>query len=134
MALPFEESQPLTSLKVLIVDDCADAANCMALLVKSQGHVVRTAADGDAAIQAAIEFLPHLLLLDIGLPKVDGYEVAKRLRQHPDLGRLAIVAVSGYGEARDIELSHQSRIDHHLMKPADFDQIEKILASVSSLR
>ena len=84
-----------------------------------------------AALAAALEFRPHVVLLDIGLPEMDGYEVAKRIRQQPALTNVVLVALTGYGQEAIRQRSQDAGFDHHLVKPADFAKVKHILATVS---
>lgn len=118
-------------LRVLVVDDNLDALLSLAMLLRISGHEVRTASDGMAAVQEALEHLPEVMLLDIGLPGLNGYEVAKRIRQEPSLKGVVLVALTGYGQESDRRISQEAGFDHHLVKPADFGKLEEILASVS---
>ena len=119
--------------RVLVVDDNVDAAQSLAKLLEMTGHEVRLAYDGPTAIEVAIEYRPEVVLLDIGLPGLDGYEVAERIRQQPALKNIVLVALTGYGQDTDRQRSQEAGFDHHLVKPSDFDEIEKILAGVVSL-
>ncbi len=121
------------NLRILVVDDSVDAAETLAMLLQLSGHEVRTAHDGLAAIGAAIEFLPNVVLLDIGLPGMNGFEVAKRLRQEPAFANPLLVAMTGYGEALARQRSKEAGFDHHLVKPVDFEKVEAILASAGKL-
>jgi CheY-like chemotaxis protein len=115
--------------RVLIVDDNADAAQTMQLLLKSLGHDVRVANDGGEALEAAAEFRPDIVLLDIGMPGMDGYEVARRLRTlKAGDPRPRIVAVTGWGQDLDRQQSREAGFDVHLVKPVDVAQLESILA------
>jgi PAS domain S-box-containing protein len=116
------------SARILIVDDNADTARGLARLLKLLGHEVATAHDGPSAIDAAESFQPSVVLLDIGLPGMSGYEVASRLRAE-DFGRnLLIVAVSGYGQDEDRRRSREAGFDYHLVKPIDHDALLTLLA------
>jgi CheY-like chemotaxis protein len=119
-----------TPLKVLVVDDNVDTVLGFSMLLKGSGHDVRTAHDGLSAVEKAIEYRPDVVLLDIGLPGLNGYEVAKRLRQNPNLKNTVLIALTGYGQDTDRQASQQAGFDHHLVKPARFDQLKKILATV----
>ena len=103
----------------------------MRFLLETVGHQVRMANDGPTALEAARDFLPDVVLLDIGLPGLDGYEVAKRLRQQPVLNGVVLVAVTGYGQDSDRQRSQDAGFDHHLVKPADFAKVQRILAIVA---
>ena len=94
------------------------------------GHDVRTAYDGLTAVQAAIDYRPDVVLLDIGLPGLNGYEVAKRIRQHPVLKNVMLVALTGYGQEADRQTALQAGFNHHLVKPARLEQLQQILATV----
>lgn len=118
------------SLRVLVVDDNVDSTSVVAMLLKASGHDVRTAHDGPPAIETALDYRPHVVLLDIGLPGMNGFEVAKRLRQKSELGNAVLVAITGYGQEADRQRSLEAGFDYHLVKPADFDKVQQILASV----
>ena len=119
------------SLRVLVVEDNVDAAETMKMLLELCGHVVRTVHDGLAALEAALEYQPQVVLLDIGLPGLNGFEVAKRLRQQPSLGKIVLVAMTGYGELSARQRSEETGFDYHLVKPADFEKLQEILANIS---
>ncbi|MFN0196858.1 MAG: PAS domain S-box protein [Planctomycetaceae bacterium] len=121
---------PDSGLRVLVVDDNVDAAQMLGMLLQTSGHDVRTAHDGPAALEATLDYRPHVVLLDIGLPGMNGLEVARRLRLHPELGNMVLVAMTGYGQAADRQRSREAGFDHHLVKPADFEQVRELLASV----
>jgi signal transduction histidine kinase/DNA-binding response OmpR family regulator len=125
---------PSTNLRVLIVDDNRDALETTAMLVKHSGFEVRTAQDGAAALEAASEFNPDVALLDIGMPGMDGYELARRLRAQPSGDRIRMIAVSGYGQERDRQRSIQAGFDNHFTKPLDHSLLIEILRSLSSNR
>ena len=139
--LPFEAKEDDTnqklaienrkSLRVLVVDDNVDAAESLGLLLKASGHDVRTAYDGSKVLEAALDYRPNVVLLDIGLPGMNGYEVAKQIRQQPALKNSVLVAMTGYGQESDRKSSHEAGFDHHLVKPADFAKLLQILAAVS---
>ncbi len=118
------------SLRVLVVDDNVDSAQTLAMLLKAVGHDVRTAHDGPAALQAAIDYRPLVVLLDIGLPGMNGFEVAKQIRQQPNLENVVLVAMTGYGQESDRKRSQDAGFDHHLVKPADFAKLQQVLATV----
>lgn len=109
------------SYRMLIVDDNEDAADTMALLQSLRGHQTRTAYNGPAALELAADMLPEVVLLDIGLPEMDGYEVARKLRAMPELDGVFLVAMTGYGSAEDRARSHEAGFDGHLVKPADLE-------------
>jgi PAS domain S-box-containing protein len=118
-------------LRVLVVDDNVDAAAALELLLLESGHLVRLAHTGPTGLAAALEFLPAVMLLDIGLPELDGIEVAKRIRQQPTLDNIVLVAMTGYGRETDRQLSREAGFDHHLVKPVDFGKVRTLLATAS---
>jgi signal transduction histidine kinase/DNA-binding response OmpR family regulator len=114
--------------RLLVVDDNQDAADSLALLLGTAGHEVRVYTDGPAALAAADNFRPDMVLLDIGLPGMSGYEVAQRLRSRPGHEGVLLVALTGYGQDEDVRRSREAGFDHHLVKPADFEVLNKLLA------
>ena len=125
-ALPPEQRR-----RVLVVDDNVDAAQSLAMLLQATGHDVRVAYDGPSAVDAALEFRPDLAVIDIGLPGFSGLEVARRIRQLATIEHMVLVAMTGYGQASDRAHSQEAGFDHHLVKPTDFDQVEKILSELA---
>jgi PAS domain S-box-containing protein len=117
--------------RILIVDDNADAAEGLMLALSVSGHEVRAAADGPAALQAVEQFQPDVVLLDIGLPGMDGYEVARRIRAATGQRGVVLVALTGYGQPEDIKRAFAAGFDHHLVKPVDPDAILAMLSSRS---
>ena len=115
--------------RILIVDDNIDAAETLAVLLRTGEHEVRLARDGISALDIARSYRPDVVLLDIGLPGLNGYEVARRLRNDGTLKQTLLVAVSGYGQEEDRKRSGQSGFDHHLIKPVDFNVLRALLAS-----
>jgi len=113
------------------VDDNLDAANALKMLVEEAGHLVWMAYTGPTALAAALDYRPDVMLLDIGLPELDGFEVAKRIRQEPLLRDIVLVAVTGYRQAADRQRVLEAGFDHYLVKPADFEKVRKILAEVT---
>jgi signal transduction histidine kinase/ActR/RegA family two-component response regulator len=123
---------PGASLRVLVVDDNVDAAQILSMYVGAQGHEVRVEHDSLEALAQAAGFAPELCLLDIGLPEMDGYELARRLRRHPATAHATLVAVTGYGQDQDRRNSAAAGFDHHLVKPVDMAALEKILAGAAA--
>ncbi|MDB5887081.1 MAG: multi-sensor hybrid histidine kinase [Polaromonas sp.] len=119
--------RPGTSRRVLVVDDNADAAETLAMLLEASGHEARMAYDGPGAVQAALDFCPDMAVVDIGLPGFSGLEVARRIRKLAALEGIVLVAMTGYGQATDLAHTQEAGFDHHLVKPADFKQVQKIL-------
>ena len=118
--------------RVLVVDDNVDAAELLAEVLASFGCAVRTVHDGPAALVAAEAFKPDVALLDIGLPVMDGYELARRLAQHPMLADVRLVAVTGYGQRQDRERSARAGFHAHLVKPLDATQLHSTLTQLAS--
>jgi PAS domain S-box-containing protein len=121
-------------LRVLLVDDNVDTVWSFSMLLEACGHDVRTAHDGPTGVQAALDYQPDVALLDIGLPGLNGYEVAKRLRREPTLKNVVLVALTGYGQDTDRRASLQAGFNHHLVKPVRLEQLEQILATLSEER
>jgi len=115
------------SLRILVVDDNHDAAQSLSMLLTSKGHTVRLAHDGYEALDTALAERPQVMLLDIGLPGMDGYAVARALRQHPDLKTTHLIALSGYGRPEDIELAKTAGFNGYLVKPVNFDELQSAL-------
>jgi signal transduction histidine kinase len=113
--------------RILVVDDNLDSAQGLARLLSRRNYEVRLAQDGFSAIKTAKAFLPSAILLDIGLPEMDGYEVARRLRMEPICAKAMIIAVSGYGQEEDRKRSRQAGFDYHLVKPVNIDQVRKLI-------
>jgi PAS domain S-box-containing protein len=119
-----------SAARVLVAEDNRDAAQSLDRLLRLWGHDVRTAADGAAALEVARAYRPDVVLLDLGLPGLDGYEVARRLRREPGLGGVLLVALTGYGQEDDRRRTREAGFDHHLVKPADLERLRHVLASV----
>ncbi|MDR5739912.1 MULTISPECIES: response regulator [unclassified Caballeronia] len=111
--------------RVLLVDDSVDAATAMALLLEADGFDVRTAHEGAEALEIAEAFLPQIVLLDIGLPGMDGYRLAAEMRTRPATADALLIAVTGYGQAHDRQRSKEAGFDHHLVKPVAFAEIQR---------
>jgi CheY-like chemotaxis protein len=111
----------------LVVDDNRDAARSLARLLGLYGHDVQTAHDGPAALQTAQTHAPEVILLDIGMPRMDGLEVARRIRNDLGLKRTLLVAVTGYGQDRDRRRSEEAGFDVHLVKPIEFEHLHTVL-------
>jgi CheY-like chemotaxis protein len=118
-----------TRRRVLVVDDNSDHAESLAFLLKLMGHETRLAHDGEAALQVAAEFEPNVALIDIGLPRLNGYEVARRLREQPRLRNALLVAQTGWGQESDRARSHEAGFDHHLIKPVAPEVLAEIIDS-----
>lgn len=117
-----------TSRKVLVVDDLAASADTLKVLLEMEGFVVRIANDGATALAVAQEFVPDVLILDIGLPGMDGFEIARQLRSRPESKDALLIALTGYGEAESRQRSQQAGFDHYVVKPADIDILLSIVS------
>jgi CheY-like chemotaxis protein len=120
--------------RVLVVDDNADAAEMLGQLLGMMGHEVRMATDPLSALDAAAGFIPEVVVLDIGLPEIDGYELAGRLRSLPGLATSRLIALTGYGQERDRERSRAAGFHEHLVKPVDIDRLETLVETSRPLR
>jgi CheY-like chemotaxis protein len=116
-------------LRILVVDDNRDSAHSLALLLETQGHVVRTAYDGLTALEVVEEFAPDAVVLDIGLPRLNGYDAARRIRAQPRSKPLLLVALTGYGHEENRIQAQAAGFDHHLVKPVDLDVLQQLFAS-----
>jgi CheY-like chemotaxis protein len=117
---------------ILVVDDNEDANQSTAMMLECEGHQVASAYDGPSGLEAARRIMPDAILLDIGLPGMDGYEVARRLREEPATRHIHVIALTGYGQSSDIEQSRTAGIDHHLVKPARLQDILEQIERLSS--
>jgi CheY-like chemotaxis protein len=113
--------------RILVVDDNVDAAEALGELLRDYGHEVATAHDGAQALDHARLHRPEVVLLDIGMPEMDGYEVAKRLRGELGLGDALLIALTGYGEDRDRRLAREAGFDQHVTKPVEASRLEELL-------
>ena len=116
--------------RILVVDDNVDAAESLATLLQLGGHEVLTAHTGVRAVEAARQFRPEVVLLDIGLPGLTGYEVTRELRRDPVTRAALVVAMTGYGQETDRQRSREAGFDHHLVKPAELPALQSLLASL----
>jgi DNA-binding response OmpR family regulator len=119
-----------SSLRILVVDDHRDSATSLGMLLRTMGHTVHVAFDGLQAIDVAETHRPDAVLLDIGLPKLNGYDTATRMRSRAWGKRMAVIALSGWGEQADKRRSKEAGFDHHLVKPLDLDALIGLLATV----
>ena len=122
-----DEADSDTSARILVVDDNKDAAQSLALLLELRGHHVKTAHDGANALLLAPGFLPKIILLDIGLPDSNGYEMARRIREQAWGRNVLLVALTGWGQNRDKIAATQAGFDHHLTKPLVLHDLIAIL-------
>jgi len=119
-------------LRILVVDDSRDAADTCATVLELSGHEVQTAYDGRRALELAGTFRPHALVLDIGLPDVNGYEVARSIRAAPWGASMVLIAVSGWGQGEDRRRALEAGFDHHLTKPIAAETLESLLQSLDT--
>jgi PAS domain S-box-containing protein len=129
---PTAEQMPTTAHRILIVDDNRDAATSLATLLKLTGNETQTAHDGLEAVEAAAMFRPDVMLLDIGLPKLNGYDACRRIREQPWGRNMVLMALTGWGQDEDRRQSKDAGFDHHMVKPVDLDALMKLLASLPS--
>jgi PAS domain S-box-containing protein len=121
------EAAAAPGYRVLIADDNRDAAESLALLLEMSGYEVRTAEDGEAALELTEHFLPHAAFIDIGMPRLNGYEVAKRIRPEPWGASVRLIALTGWGQDDNKRQAYESGFDHHLTKPVDPTQLDTLL-------
>jgi signal transduction histidine kinase/ActR/RegA family two-component response regulator len=119
-------------VRILVVDDNHDSADSLGLLLQLVGNEVRIVHDGQTAVEVADEFQPRVVLLDIGLPTLNGYDAARRIREQPWGKQAVIIAVTGWGEDVDRHRSKEAGFDHHLVKPVDLDALTALLATVQT--
>ncbi len=119
-----------SGLRLLVVDDNRDAATTLAMLLRLKGHQVQVAHNGPTALKMAQELRPDLIFLDIGMPGMDGYEVARRLRQHPELNHVVLAALTGWGQQEDRRRTAEAGFNHHLVKPPEATVVDALLADL----
>jgi len=117
-----------SSLRILIVDDNQDGADSLAMVLKMMGNDARTAYDGKEGVELAEEFRPEVVLFDIGMPKLNGYEACRLIRKQPWGRKVIVIAVTGWGQDDDRQRSHDAGFDHHMVKPVDPQAVMKMLA------
>ena len=127
------EGLALTQRRILVADDNSDALESLATLLQLSGHEVFTAGNGAVALESAEQHRPEVALLDIGMPKLDGYEVARRIRAQPWGQRITLVALTGWGQDSDRRRSQEAGFDSHLVKPLDLDKLTELLAALPSV-
>jgi CheY-like chemotaxis protein len=116
--------------RVLVVDDNADSADSLALLLRLDGHIVETANDGEAALEVAERFQPDAMLLDLGMPRLNGFEVCKRVRERPWGQSILMIAQTGWGQAQDRARTVEAGFDAHLTKPVAPERLRQVLAGM----
>ncbi len=129
--LPVSEKSPgLPQRRVLVVDDNRDAATSLGMLLKFLGTEVQIAHDGPTALRIIESFRPDVVLLDIGMPGMDGFEVARRVREKVDFNDIMLIALTGWGQAEDRNRTRNAGFDHHLVKPADITALQTLLTAI----
>jgi len=116
--------------RILVVDDNRDSAMSLAELLDLTGHKTHTAYDGLEAVEAAATFRPDVVLLDIGLPKLNGYDACRKIREQPSGKGIVLIALTGWGQDEDRQKSQAAGFDHHLVKPVDYAALAKLLAEL----
>lgn len=123
----------LDGRRILVVDDNRDAADSLAMMLRYAGAEVRVVYDGLGALDALPACRPDVVLLDIGMPRLNGCDLARRIRSDPVHREVLLVALTGWGQAADRMRSHEAGIDHHLVKPVDFDVLRDLLVAAQAL-
>ncbi|WP_454828443.1 response regulator [Paraburkholderia xenovorans] len=116
------------ALRLLLVDDSVDTTTAMSLLLESDGYDVRVAHEARHALEVAAQFEPQIVLLDLGLPGMDGLQLAGEMRKRPHTVNALLIAVTGYGQAADRQRSREAGFDHHLVKPVSTEEIQRVIA------
>lgn len=124
---------PIAQRRILLIDDNADMRETLATCLSIQGHEVSGAGDGLAAVRLAADLAPDVIIVDIGLPEIDGYEVARRLRAHPSTRDVRLIAMTGYGQQEDKQKAMEAGFDEHLTKPVDAGTLERAIAAAAPL-
>jgi PAS domain S-box-containing protein len=129
MPAPRPPHQPASGRRVLVIDDNEDAAASLAALLRLSGNDAMVVHDGEEGVRAAISWRPEVILLDIGLPKLNGYEACRRLRAHSATAGARIIALTGWGQEQDRKNSRDAGFDAHLVKPVDYDELDRLLGA-----
>jgi len=114
-------------MRVLVVDDGTDAADSLALILKMWGHEVQVAYDGPTGLEAALATSPEVIILDIALAGLNGWDIAARLRGMPGFDQTLLLAMSGFAQESDVQQSRAAGFDQHLVKPCDLDELRRVL-------
>jgi CheY-like chemotaxis protein len=123
---------PAPRRRILVVDDNQDSADTLAKLLHIMGNEVSTAYDGLGAVEAATAFRPNLVLLDIGLPKLNGYDAARRIQDQRGGDEIVLVALTGWGQEHDRRRSKEAGFDQHMTKPVEYETLKKLLNALPS--
>jgi two-component system CheB/CheR fusion protein len=113
--------------RILVVDDCVDAADCLSMLLRMIGHEVQTAHDGLLALELAQSYVAEVVFIDLGMPRIDGWELARRLRALPKWGEAVLIALTGHGGEEARRRCFEAGFDHFLLKPADLNTLQHLL-------
>ena len=125
-----DQLPPRSGKRLLVVDDNQDAADSLAMLLRLQGHEVRVAYSGMAALEMTKTYTPDVVFMDIGMPGMDGYEAARRIREQPGLGKVVLAALTGWGQQEDRRRTAEAGFNHHLVKPPEPKAVESVLAEL----
>lgn len=118
--------------RILVVEDDADSAEALQILLEMNQYAVEVASDGESAIAKAIDFAPHIIICDIGLPgKMTGHDVATAIRENENLCEVFMIALSGYGERDDLQTSVKAGFNSHLVKPPDYEKLISLLENIN---
>lgn len=118
-------------LRILVVDNCPDTADVLAMMVRLWGYDAEACYDGKTALERALVYLPQVVLLDIGLPKINGFEVALDLRDQPQMAMVVIIGITGHGSAAHRGRARAAGFDHYLLKPVAPDHLQGLLGQVT---
>ena len=129
-----EPAAPKSLLRILIVDDNQDGADSLGMMLKIMGNHTATAYDGQTGVEVAERFRPDVVLLDIGMPKLNGYEACQRIREQPWGKSVILIAVTGWGQEEDRRRSHEAGFDHHMVKPVNPTALMKLLGDLQTVK
>ena len=123
--------QPVQPSRILVVEDNRDAADMFVMMLQTCGYEAHAVYSSQSALEMAVQYQPNFVLLDIGLPGMDGYEVARHLRQHPQTKEVWVIAMTGYGQATDRQCTQEAGFDYHLVKPVERRTLRALLATLT---
>jgi CheY-like chemotaxis protein len=128
------DAVPLEGLRIMIVDDHVDAADSLGLLLELRGATVAVLHDGPSGLARLDDFMPDAIMLDLGMPEMDGFEVARQIRLRPEFREVVLIAQTGWGTQEMREQSQQAGFHHHLVKPGNFEALIALLARIRDRR
>jgi CheY-like chemotaxis protein len=131
--VPTSSSEPRVSRRVLVVDDNTDNAELLKILLEEEGHETFMAHDGVEGLAAAERLRPDVVLMDLGLPRIDGFDACRRIREQPWGKHMLVIAITGWGQDIDRRRSHEAGFDHHLVKPVDVHAINALMNTATAL-